>query len=77
MHRLVIVAGLVASFSVPCLAANEFYVAQDPTTKNCKIVTQKPDGTSLVMIGTSSYSKRGDAKAAKHAASECKQEGEH
>lgn len=71
MQKYVVAAGLIAFFSAPCLAAAEFYVAQNAATKDCKIVREKPDGETLIMIGPSSYTTRDDAKAAKKAAPEC------
>ena len=76
MSRCVVAVAAFLSFSPPCLAAAEFYVGQDPVAKDCKIVREKPDGKTLVMIGTSSYPTRDAAKAAKKAAPECKREGE-
>ena len=48
--------------------ATEFWVAQDPATKKCKVVEEKPDGTTKIMIGTTSYATKDEAKAAKKAA---------
>jgi hypothetical protein len=36
-------------------------VAQDQTTKQCKIVDPKPDGKTMVMVGTSSYETKAEA----------------
>jgi hypothetical protein len=55
------------------VAAEEFYVVQNPDTKNCKISNKKDDGKN-VMIGTSSYPSAEEAKKAKNAAPECKEE---
>jgi pyrroline-5-carboxylate reductase len=52
--------------------AAEFYVAQNPTTKKCKVVKAMPDGQTKIMVGTSSYATKAEAKAAKKAAAECK-----
>jgi len=48
-------------------------VAQDPATKKCKIVHEKPDGKTMIMIGTSSFATKDEAKAArlKTTADEC------
>ena len=40
-------------------------------SKRCKIVTEKPDGQTMVMIGTEAYATKEEAKAAKKAAAEC------
>ena len=55
------------------MTPEEFYVVQNPKTKSCKISNKKDDGKNI-MIGTSSYSTADEAKAAKHAAPECKEE---
>jgi hypothetical protein len=58
----------------PALA--EFYVTQDPVTKNCDIVETKPDGKAKIMVGASSYATKDEAKAARRKASdECRKPG--
>jgi hypothetical protein len=57
------------------VAAEEFYVVQNPKTKSCKVSNKKDDGQNI-MIGTSSYPTAEEAKAAKNAAPECKEEKE-
>ena len=42
---------MVASFVAPALAADEFYVVQDTTTKKCTIVDKKPTSTETVVVG--------------------------
>jgi hypothetical protein len=54
-------------------AAPAFFVAQDASTKKCKIVRTEPDGASLIMVGTSTYPSRDEAQAAAKDAEECKQ----
>ncbi len=70
MYKYILAAVLVASAST-AMAAQEFYVAQDPKKKGCEIEHQKPDGVAKIMIGTASYATRAEAKAAKRAAPEC------
>jgi hypothetical protein len=70
MSKRIALAAVLIAIATPALA-EEFYVAQEPDTKKCKIVTEKPDGQSMIMIGTESYATRDDAKAAKKAAAEC------
>ena len=55
--------------------AAEYYLAKDPTTQACSITPRKPDGKTLIMLGTSAYATEEEAKAAKKAAKkagECK-----
>jgi hypothetical protein len=73
MPRFVVAVALL-SISSSALAA-EYYVAKDPTTQACSVTTEKPDGTKLVLVGTSAYATQEEAKAAKKAAKkagECK-----
>ena len=76
MHKALSLAVLLVSLSVPCKAATEWYVAQDPVAKDCSVVSAKPDGKKLVMIGSSAYPTRDEAKKAKHTAPECSESGE-
>jgi hypothetical protein len=71
MSKYALTVIFIAAASPACLAAEEFYVFQDSETKKCKIMTEKPDGVKTIMIGTSSYTTREQAKAAKQAAPEC------
>jgi hypothetical protein len=72
MKTYLVVAGLLTLAVSPAFAT-EFYVAQDPDTKKCKIVDEKPDGSTMIMIGTSSYATEEEAKVArsKTTAEEC------
>lgn len=70
MQKIMVVAGLLTFAISPALAA-EYYVALNPTTKKCKILEEKPDGTTMIMLGTSSYATRDEAKAAKKTFAEC------
>jgi hypothetical protein len=65
-------ASLLAFFVSTAVAAEEFYVVQNPKTKSCKISNKKDDGEHI-MIGTASYKTADEAKAAKNAAPECKE----
>jgi hypothetical protein len=65
-----VIAAFLSMLATPAFAV-EFYVAQNPETKKCKIVEEKPDGKTMVMIGTGSYATKDEAKAARRAAAEC------
>jgi hypothetical protein len=67
-----VAASLMAFFVSTAVAAEEFYVVQNPKTKSCKISNKKDDG-EMVLIGTSSYPTVEEAKKAKNAAPECKE----
>jgi hypothetical protein len=71
MYKYVVAALLVAFAPTASLAGATFFVAQDPATKKCKVVEEKPDGVKMVMVGTATYATRPEAKTAKKAAPEC------
>ena len=72
MLKYAVVAVMLTAFATPALA-EEWYVVQDPTTKVCDKTRKKPDGQSMVMVGTGSYATEDEAKAAIKAAPDCKQ----
>ena len=56
MKTQLIAASLVVFIISPALA--DYYIAQNPITKQCKIVDAKPDGITMLMVGKSSYDLR-------------------
>ncbi|MGB6194799.1 MAG: hypothetical protein WBF49_00405 [Methyloceanibacter sp.] len=70
MKAYLVVAGVLILVVSPAVS-KEFYLAQELATKKCKIMQIKPDGTTMIMIGT--YATGDEAKAArsKTTAEEC------
>ena len=68
MQRRVFLTSLMFLIGTAGPALAEYWVSQDPTTKNCKIVEQMPDGKTQVMIGATSYPTKEEAKAARKVA---------
>lgn len=62
--RIAIAALMVAAFSLPTFAADEFYVVQDVKTKKCTIVDKKPMDTSMTVVSPSGtiYKSRTEAE---------------
>ena len=75
MQKYIVAAALLSMFVTPALAA-EFYVAQDPSTKKCKVVEEKPDGKTSIMIGTTSYARKDEAMDARNASAECRKKAD-
>jgi hypothetical protein len=73
MKAFLLTVSVMALMVAPAFAAEEFYVVKNPKTGSCKISNKKDDGQH-VMIGTSSYPTAEQAKAAKNAAAECKED---
>lgn len=74
MPKYFVVAAVLIAIATPALAA-EFYLVKDPTTQKCSVVPQKPDGKTLVMVGTETYATKEEGKAAKKDAAECQKKG--
>jgi hypothetical protein len=73
MIRKMMIAGVaVATFTLPALAATEFFVAKDAATQKCAVMDKKPDEKSAMAVGAVSYATKEDADAAMKAAPECK-----
>jgi hypothetical protein len=72
MRKYVVAGLLVAGLVTPALAAHQFYVAQNNSTHKCSIVSHKPNGKSLTMLGAEGFKSRSDAQNALKGMSECK-----
>jgi hypothetical protein len=72
MKKHLIAGLLVAALATPALAASHYYVAQSNTTHKCSIVSKKPDGAKLIMLGSDSFKNKSDARNAMKGMSECK-----
>jgi hypothetical protein len=73
MKPFLLTVSVMALMVAPAFAAEEFYVVKNPKTGSCKISNKKDDGQHI-MIGTASYATADEAKKAKNAAPECKEE---
>jgi hypothetical protein len=71
MKKYLIAGLLVAGFVTPALAA-EYYVAQNTSTHKCSIVSKKPDGTTLTMLGADGFKSKSEAHSAMKGMTECK-----
>lgn len=71
MKRVFFAVLITGVLALPALAATEYFVARDVATKQCSIVEAKPDGTTMTMVGASSYPTKDDAQAAMNTAPEC------
>ena len=49
-------AGLLLAGSVlPAMAQTTYYIVQNPTTKHCQIVSQKPVTKEMTIVGMDGY----------------------
>ena len=73
MKRSLIAGLLVAVLATtPALAAAQYYVAQNNSTHKCSIVSHKPDGTKLILLGSGGFKTKSQARDALKGMSECR-----
>ena len=61
--RIVTAAVMVAAFSLPAFAADEFYIVQDVKTKKCTITETKPASTDVTVVsGDTVYKTKAEAE---------------
>jgi hypothetical protein len=74
MKKYLIAGLLIAGMASPALAA-EYYVAQNTTSHKCSIVSKKPTGKSLTMLGSEGFKSKAAAESALKGMSEYKSVG--
>jgi len=72
MKKYLIAGLLVAGFVTPALAAHQYFVAQNNSTHKCSIVSKKPDGKTLSMLGADGFKTKSEAESALKGMTECK-----
>ena len=61
--KFTVAALLIAGVIAPAIAADEYYVVHDETTKKCKIVKEKPTTTTSVrVLGTTIFKTESEAE---------------
>jgi len=70
MQKYAIAAAFVVALATPALAA-QYYVALDTSTKQCHVMAQKPDGTTMKMVGSGAYKSEAEAQQAIQSLTEC------
>lgn len=65
LKNFVVSGALLAALSVPTLAATPaFYVEQDAKTHACMVTDKKPDGKTMMDVGTKAYDSKANAEKA-------------
>lgn len=72
MKKYVVAGLLIAGFVTPAFAAHQYYVAQNNSTHKCSIVSKKPTGKRLTMLGAEGFKTKSEAESALKGMSECK-----
>jgi hypothetical protein len=63
MNKAIICAFGLAILATPALAADEYWVVQDSSTKHCSVVTTKPTTTTTTVIGNTAFKTRTEAES--------------
>ena len=71
MKKYAIAACFAVVLATPVLAAGQFYVALDTSTKQCHVMNSRPDGATQKMVGSGAYQSEADAESAIQKLSEC------
>jgi hypothetical protein len=53
----------LAALVTPAVAANEFHVVMDSTSKKCSIAEQKPTTANMSVVSTAVYATKAEAEA--------------
>jgi hypothetical protein len=73
--RAILVGGALAAFVVTPSVA-DFYIVQNPTTKRCTIVEERPASPGVgVVIGGLSFGVRSEAETRMRTVEECRESG--
>ena len=74
MRAIFVGAALVAFVVTPSLA--DYYIVQEPTTKRCRIVEERPTSPSVgVVIGGAGFGVRTEAESRMRTVTECHEGG--
>jgi hypothetical protein len=71
MKKYAFAACFAVVLATPVLAAEQFYVALDTSTKQCHVMNSRPDGATQKMVGSGAYKSEADAESAIQKLSEC------
>jgi hypothetical protein len=71
MHKYAIASVVIAGLATPALAASQYYVALDTSTRQCHVTAQRPDGTAMKQVGSGAYKSAAEAQAAIQSLTEC------
>jgi hypothetical protein len=52
----------LAALVTPAVAANEFHVVMDSTSKKCSIVEMKPTAANMTVVSTAVYTTKAEAE---------------
>lgn len=71
MTRFVIAGAMAFAMALPALAAEEYFVALDTASKQCRVMSIQPDGMTMKLVGDKSYPTLAEAQTAMSLLPEC------
>ena len=72
MRKCAIAIALFSQFTASAFAAAEYWVAKDAVSKQCEVVTKKPDGTLVIDLSKITYKTEAEANDAMKKIPGCK-----
>ncbi|TPK55913.1 hypothetical protein FJ546_28330 [Mesorhizobium sp. B2-4-19] len=72
VRQVAIATALVGQFTVSAFAATEYWVAKDAVSKQCEVVTKKPDGTLVIDLAKTTFKSEAEANDALKKMPSCK-----
>jgi hypothetical protein len=70
--KLIAASALIAALTMPALAQEEFYIAQDSSTRKCTVIAQKPTSSTMTIVGSgTAYKTRDEAEFAMKSVKAC------
>jgi hypothetical protein len=72
VREVAIATALIVQFTVSAFAATEYWVAKDAVSKQCEVVTKKPDGTLVIDLAKTTFQSEAEANNALKKMPSCK-----
>ena len=72
VREVAIAVALLTQFTVSAFAATQYWVAKDAVSKQCEVVTKKPDGTLVIDLAKTIYKTEAEANNALKKMPSCK-----
>lgn len=72
VREVAIATTLIVQFTVSAFAVTEYWVAKDAVSKQCEVVTKKPDGTLVIDLAKTTFKSEAEANNALKKMPSCK-----
>jgi hypothetical protein len=72
IRKCAIATALITQLTASAFASTEYWVAKDAVSKQCEVVTKKPDGTLVIDLAKTTYKSEAEANDAMKKMPSCK-----